>query len=809
MADPPSGVRRMSIRALQRLALVLMLPLVAASCERLDVGPEMAGKLGRARDDARAIARLGADSAGAHAESTFLVQLLYLERHQLGLGSPFRLIDYALTDPRLDSVSRRTVAWMLLARTLDGSGHQLEAAALEIAAARGQLSGAAGERHAALINRAVADARNPLAAESAVRVAYTIAAAEGTVSQWAPGIAARAAAVARDREMARDDARTLLRAARRQGTDPLALVPVWRAARRFQVERPPMAPLPVDAERESLELIPHLVSSLRITAELLVRATRDSLAEHARLLALNDSLSQSGELAPDDSSTAGPLRAPYRIAKPVAQRLVEIAAAAEMPPQTPVVVSMTAHRSRLFERRVLPGNSRRARMRFLNNAVNEETFAAEHALVRQDVSALTLAPALTALATAVAMRPLAQEEVWWPGMAAPGIRDLRDRFGLAAITFDASVPAEWHGYYTRMLSFGLTDMQRVMPSLKLRGLAIHVGESPMRSEALALHDPRARMIYLPVKTGAGTLAHEVAHDLDWQVARARYGTRGEYASDRAIRDRVPSAMATALQGLTSASLTPPLRQNNHRPPHDSRPAEVFARSVDWFVAVSLARDGRTNGYLSSVQDDVLTGYVTVAPPDITGEAGEALVRLLDDVAPVTTATRDWFLAHYGSTRSQGPHDLARKVLEHPVHTDGGESLLASQLAAVRKARAIALAGVDAEACRTRGEYDDRRLAAARTRVVMLAAEARARGLINAHFEVRLRESGERFAMEQALAGAAIPLVSFDPLSSGLVRGLLEQARMLEEVQMPLVSGPRPREGCAPVTTAARETSARR
>lgn len=764
----------MKLRLLRRSALALLVPLVTASCERLDVGPELAGQLGRARDDARGVLAVAADSAvSSSADSATVLTILYLERHRLGLGSPFRLIDYVMTDPRLDDHARRRAAWIILARTLDGDGHAVDPAALSLVATRQQDVVEAGTRHATLIDRAVTDARDARAGEVAVRVAYAIAAAEGTVSQWSPAVTARAAAVARDREIARDDARTLLRAARAQGTDPLVLVPLWRSARRFQVEHPAIVPLTQDAEREALELVPRLTDAIRSTADALVL------------------------LADDSSSVLDDQPRRDHIADALARRFTEFAAAAELPPQAPVVVSVSAHRSRLMERRELDPSTRRARARFIDRAVNEETFAAEYALLRQSGGPAAGAPALAALATAVSLRAYAQEEAWWPGMPAPTIRDLRDRFALGPITFDDAVPAAWKGYYTRMLSFALSDLQRVMPALKLRGLALHVGDSPMRSEALALHDPRARVVYLPLATSAGTLAHEVAHDLDWQVARARYGTRGEYASDRAIRDKDGSPLAQSLQGLTSAALIPPLRTNNHRPPHDSRPAEVFARSVDWFVAVSLARDGRSNGYLSSVQDDVLTGYVTVAPPDVTGEAGEALVRILDDVAPVASGTRDWFLAQYGVARSHGPYDLTRKVLEFPVPVGGQHSPLHAQLAGVVAGRDQALAAISVEACRSRGDFDDRRLATARTRVVMLAAEARARGLIQASFEARLRLEVERFAARQALLGAPSLLATFEPLPAELVQAMLEQARLLEQVQTPLVVTPKPRERCVP------------
>src|SRR5688500_5434107 len=45
---------------------------------------------------------------------------LYLERLQRGLGSPFRLIDFALNDPRLTEASRARLAWAILAELVKG-----------------------------------------------------------------------------------------------------------------------------------------------------------------------------------------------------------------------------------------------------------------------------------------------------------------------------------------------------------------------------------------------------------------------------------------------------------------------------------------------------------------------------------------------------------------------------------------------------------------------------------------------------------------------------------------------------------------
>jgi hypothetical protein len=127
-------------------------------------------------------------------------------------------------------------------------------------------------------------------------------------------------------------------------------------------------------------------------------------------------------------------------------------------------------------------------------------------------------------------------------------------------------------------------------------------------------------------------------------------------------------------GLTAASITPSAVGQPHDA-HATRPAEVFARSLDWFAAVALAQEGRINGYLSSVQDDLLTGYGTVNPPDVTGAAGQALIAILDEVAPVYPETRRWFLQNYGQLRSPTAFDLARRILEAPLTVDGVPEIL--------------------------------------------------------------------------------------------------------------------------------------
>ncbi|HET7583760.1 MAG TPA: hypothetical protein VFK13_02575 [Gemmatimonadaceae bacterium] len=754
----------MSLRRLLRSLPVLLAVVAAglASCERLSVGPELAAELGNGRAYASRLITQGraAEAPSDVADST-VIALTYLERLRLGLGSPFRLIELARSDPRLTDSARAHLGWALLASTLDGRSYEIDPAVFTHAARRDSaVARETAASHLALVERAVGDAQDPRAGELAVRLAYTLAASEHSASRGAPVVAARVAALARDRLLARDDALALLRAARAEHRDPLALITAWRAGRRFRVERAPMEPLPAAVQREAMDAAPSVLESIRNLA------VRDSV-----LTADTSAVGQDGEDAASIRTAAGPIAEPY-LSRAAAARAAQAAARFNAPPQAPIVVAIASYRGNLVAPEGLAYPQRAERKRFASLARNEESFAAEYDVLATDTEAGGEIPALTALSAAVAMRAYAQEEIWLPGWPGPSDKELRDRFGLAAVTFDRDVPTDWRPYYRRMIASALADMQRVIPSLTVSGLHIHVGESPLGDAALAFHDPASRTLFLPVGTGAGTLAHEVAHDLDWQVARARYHSRAQYATDRAIRD-ASGPLATSLRGLTTAALIPPLPENNYSPPHAQRPAEVFARSVDWLVAVSLAREGRTNGYLSSVQDDLLTGYVTVTPPDITGEAGRALVNILDDVSPVDDSMREWFLTRYGTGRALTPYDLVRRISEVSVRLQPtGAALSSAQLLApLRAARDSAIDIVRQEGCRVGATDDDRRSAAARRDLVLLATEARGEGLVRgAAWWVSTRDA-RTFARLAALQGVVWPVGDGGMLTAGLASRL--------------------------------------
>jgi hypothetical protein len=629
----------------------------------------------------------------------------YFERLRLGLSSPFRLIDFALADRALPDSMRRLVAYAILQRTLDGDSYHAAVPAFSLAGANGELPMQLAKRHVALIDDVIAKASDPRGGELTVREAYRIAAAAGSVGRRGPWLSTQAAALARDRALARTDVVQLLATARRNHVDPLGLIPVWRLERRFAVERPIMDALPVSAERGALANVSALVREL------------DSLAVRERSFASDTTAVDTL----DDSRFTGD----------AARRLASVASMRAAPPQAPVTVAVTStvRPARLGG---TDATTRDALTRFSERAVNEETLAAEYALVmsRERVESAAQ-PSLAVLWAAVSMRAYAQERVWFPGDGGPTVPDLKDRFGLAAISFDEDVPTLWRPYYLRMLGSAISDLQRALPAFGVRGLGVHFGVSPMRDAALAMHDPATRTVFLPVTTSAGVIAHELAHDLDWQSARTRYGLRGTYSTDRAVRQYRDRLAASMLELSDAGPGENSLGTDGARVLPSSRPTEVFARNVDWFVSAVLARDGRMNGYLSAVQDGVLTGYGAVAAPEVAREGAQAMIRALDEMTLVAPATRAWFVETHGRGRTVPMAELTRRVLEVPLTSADRKSTAVLRSAAdllVPSGHASARTLV-ALSAGCRADQLDGRLADERARVLEEAADARARGVL--------------------------------------------------------------------------------
>jgi hypothetical protein len=492
-----------------------------------------------------------------------------------------------------------------------------------------------------------------------------------------------------------------------------------------------MVALPETVERDALELAPKLAQALRMLTPRLAEITA--------------------------SRPAAPDVRPSLLLPHVAARLAEIAEATNMPPQAPIAIAARTYRSELTKQPWL-GEEERARREHFMTLAQEEAFVAGYALLQRG-SPTDAGPSLATVWAAVALRTYAQESVWFPGFGGPTARELEERFGFAYVRFAEDVPADWRPYYRTMLESAVRDMQRVLPALDLRGLGVRFSLAQRGDATLAMHDPKARELVLPPGSSAGTIAHEIAHDLDWQVALRRYRVRGDYATDRASRD-VTDRLAMRVRSLAQdATMETAGSERLHA--HATRPAENFARAIDWFVAASLASQGRSNGYLSSVQDDVLTGYGTVRPPDITGRAGDAIINILDEVAPIYPETREWFLKSYGSARALNSFDLIRSIVEVelPRETDVRATVAAAQsiavdpiFVAINSARVRGFSAIDNWVCRAPGGAYNAQLEQARRRLVVASAAARARGVALQRARALSGEAGVRWVARRLFGG---------------------------------------------------------
>lgn len=699
-----------------------------------------------------------AQRGGALPSDEVVLGLGYAERLRLGLGSPFRLVELALRDPRLSESARREVAWTLLARTLEGAAYQIDPVALD-RAGLGTVANwpGLGRHHLNIIENAIVESRDPRGGELAVRLAYRLAAMEGSLPPQAPRFAIRVAALIRDRELARADAARLLESAEAAQGDPLTAVAKWRAERHFHVEAPAMTPLPAQVEREALELAPRLAQALRMLRPRLGDVTANR---------------------PDAPDVNGSL-----LSKAAAARLERLADSLHMPPQAPVAVALRSYRQEMLQQPWLTPAERKQRDE-LTLIGQEERFAAAYAQLARS-SPHDAAPSLAVVAAAVGLRTYAQEPVWFPGFGGPTARELEERYGLASLRFAESIPADWRPYYRSMLDLALRDMQRVLPALDVRGLNVRFGAAKRGASTLAMHDPKARALVLPPGSSAGTIAHEVAHDLDWQVALQRYRVRGDYASDRASRigtDRL-AARVSVLASDAALDAVPERGQA-----HARRPAENFARAIDWFVASSLAAQGRLNGYLSSVQDDMLTGYGTVRAPDLSGRAGDALINILDEVAPLYPETRDWFLKRYGSARAMSSYDLVRAVDEIDLPEPAllargpapeGAAAVNPAFAALRRTRENGFAAIDESICRSPGGVHDADFERARRRLVVEATAARGRGVALQQARRIAGEAGTRWVARR-LYGGPWPQQDIEPAIEELLAELVAEARAVAE-----------------------------
>jgi hypothetical protein len=364
------------------------------------------------------------------------------------------------------------------------------------------------------------------------------------------------------------------------------------------------------------------------------------------------------------------------------------------------------------------------------------------------------------LASAVALRGYAQETPWFVGDRAPDAADVTAEFALKSVTFARTVPSAWRPYYLRELQQGLRDMQEVFPALSVAGLNIAFGTAGLPDSALAMHDPRTRTLQLTINTSAGTIAHELSHDLDWQTSRRMFAVAGGYSTDRSIREQ-KGALARSMRGLAEARLMRPLPAGAATTSMPERPAELFARGADWFTSSVLAMRGRSNAFLSGVQDGALPGYAAGAPT--IGAAGaSALVSAIDQMTFVPDSVQAMFHSQWADPEVIDPVVAVRRVFSASI---GRVSLAAPHTPAAL------LPAPSASLCSTGTSAE----AKARERLIALAVDARAHGI--AMRRARYRPSHQRTDWTNGMLGVApYDASSAEPVIAALKAAIVAELR---------------------------------
>ena len=614
----------------------------------------------------------------------------YAERLRLGLESPFRLVESAARDTRITPEERRTISWALLSRIVRGESHQVDPAVLDGIGGPDGREAVPGEEHIALITDAVVHAENPRAGELAVRFAYTLAQTERLVGYSTVTTVAEVAALVADREIARREAIGIIRMAR---TDPIEEVSERRARRLLYVERPVLLVPDPDLEREAIRNVPTILASLR----------------------------DLGPTAPAAADTVTVSSAEERFARELRRT------GAQLPPAPALAVTV---------QRYLP--TLRA------HAAVVDTLAVRRAVHGEGLVGAAAAPhagraarrALGRLlvAAAVSMRSAAQDVVPFAADTSLVAATVATALGLSSIDFDREVPAAWRPHLLTSLSQGVRDLRRVFPTFSLSHVSVRFRMTAPADSALAMHDPRSRTLHLPAITAGGTLVHELAHELDRQSA-VQAGLAG-YRSDAEARRSVRGAgsggarVAASLRALAEESIALPRAVKSAA----ERPAEIFATRVDWFVAQALAREGISSGFLSGVQDELLTGHVVHPERLRSANGSRSLLDALEEMTMVSVRAR--------SIPDPGIHMLLRWSLSAPVDR-GVAARIVSGGAGDAGPWGIPLALGSSCAEGMAGE-------GSRSALLRLAAESRARGWLRQR--ARWIPDAERPAWARGLLG---------------------------------------------------------
>src|SRR6476646_11293218 len=123
-------VRRFSL--LVTAALFGAALIVGAMHDRPAIDADAASQLTRSTSyfDSTIVLARNSSPRGARGDA-LTVGLGYLERLRVGLGSPFRLVDQALRDPRIDSASRSRTARAILGRFNRGDAYVADGSVLD------------------------------------------------------------------------------------------------------------------------------------------------------------------------------------------------------------------------------------------------------------------------------------------------------------------------------------------------------------------------------------------------------------------------------------------------------------------------------------------------------------------------------------------------------------------------------------------------------------------------------------------------------------------------------------------------------
>ena len=596
------------------------------------------------RADARRAVRLGladgskiADSLWAFAHAAPVprvpfpaaIALQYFARAQVGLGSPFRLVDLARTDPRLPNAWRPRVANAILARLQrDTLAMRALPTALNVALVRDSGAGRALLR--AVDSLMAGEGDTPLALE-AFRIAAAQASARGLLRPGAVPLVDAAALLAFDRARARRDLDRAIAAASRGDGDLLQVIASWRVERRFSVERPLLAEGAPSPQRIASR-VPAMLAAIERAVQ-----HRDSLPGVRQQFAM----------------TPPPLPAS------AARALSMLISVRTRPPQPQVRLSVMDARIVAADRTAMQAP---AVTRMLLTATNEETLVMTLASVSADSALAPIAAAATLLASQ-GMRTLAQEAPFHPGLLPLKPEQVAERLGLGSLTFGRDVPAAWRPFYAREFATAVDAVRDVFPRASFIGLNVRIGDTVV-SGALAVHDPRSRTLTLPLATGFGAVGHELMHDVDWQAARDYVGRSGTYATDNALRGRGMRKQPIAAPLARLAEFVPAAPVRNAYNTEARRPAELLARGADWFLASALARQGRVNGVMSAVQDGWIRGYASAAGPAAFADHSAALAALFD--AMPTLAVRYPVAPRSDAERAPDLGTIARAAWFSPI-----------------------------------------------------------------------------------------------------------------------------------------------